>query len=155
MDVLRSNYIVNNAYEWALRIVYDIHNSSYPELLMTKNKPTIHQHNINVLIKEIYKFINDLSPPLINDMFQVRKVSYNLRDFHKNRKNKKKKKKKKTVKMGLETISYFALQLWNLVSTENKNVLSLSTFKEKIKSWLCDNCPCRLCKTYIASVGLV
>ena len=95
LDVLRSNYIVNNAYEWALRIVYDIHNSSYPELLMTKNKPTIHKQNINVLIKEIYKFINDLSPPLINGMFQVRKVSYNLRDFHKNSKYKKNKTKQK------------------------------------------------------------
>ena len=55
--------------------------------------------------------------------------------------------------MGLETISYRAPQLWNLVPTDIKDALSLPTFKKKIKSWYCDSCPCRLCKTYIASVG--
>ena len=50
---------------------------------MTKNERTIYQQNINVLMKEIYKFGNDLSPPLTDDMFQVRKTSYNLRHFQK------------------------------------------------------------------------
>ena len=57
--------------------------------------------------------------------------------------------------MGLETISYRVQQLWNLVPTEIIDTQSLSTFKKKIKSWHCDNCPCRLCKTYIANVGFV
>ena len=67
----------------ALRIVYDDHNSSYSELLITKNERTIHQQNINALVKEIYKFENDLSPPLIDDMFQVLKTNYNLKHFQK------------------------------------------------------------------------
>ena len=50
---------------------------------MTKKEHTIHQQSINVLMKEIYKFENNLSPPLINDMFQVRKINYNLRHFQK------------------------------------------------------------------------
>ena len=57
--------------------------------------------------------------------------------------------------MGLKTISYRAPQLWNLVSTEIKNASSLSIFKQKIKSWYCDDCPCGLCNTYIANVGFV
>ena len=61
----------------------DDHKSSYCELLMTKKEHTIHQQNINVLMKEIYKFENNLSPPLIDDMFQVRKINYNLRHFQK------------------------------------------------------------------------
>ena len=36
--------------------------------------------------------------------------------------------------MGPETISYHAPQLWSLVPAEIKDVPSLSTFKEKIKS---------------------
>ena len=43
---------------------------------MTKNEHAIHQQNINVLMKEIYKFENDISPPLIDDMFQGRKKKY-------------------------------------------------------------------------------
>ena len=57
--------------------------------------------------------------------------------------------------MGLETISYRAPQLWNLVPTEIKDAPFLSTFKEKIKSCNCGNGPFRLCKTYIANVGFV
>ena len=36
--------------------------------------------------------------------------------------------------MGLETISYRALQVWNLVPTEINDALTLSTLTEKIKS---------------------
>ena len=79
----RSNSLVNNVHERALRIVSDDHNSSYSELLMTKKEHTIHQQNINVLMKKIYKFENSLSPPLIDDMFQVRKINFNLRRFQK------------------------------------------------------------------------
>ena len=102
-------------------------------------------------MKEIYTFENDLSVPLINDTFQVCKTSYNLRHFQEIAYS----KKKNSVKMGLETISYRGPQLWNLVKIEIKDALSLSIFKEKIKSWYCDNSPCRLCKTYIANVGFV
>ena len=75
-------------------------------------------------------------------MFQVCKINYNLGHSQKIANT-----KKNSVKMGLETVSYHAPQLWNLVPTEIKDTPSLSIFKEKIKSWHCDNCPCRLCKT--------
>ena len=55
------------------------HNISYSELLTTKNERTIHQQNINVLMKEIHKFENNLSPPLIDDMFQVCKTNSRLK----------------------------------------------------------------------------
>ena len=85
----RSNPLVNNVHERALRIVYDDHNSSYSEILMTKNEPSTHQQNINLLMKEIYKFENDLYPPLIDDMFQVGKINYNLRHYQKTADTKK------------------------------------------------------------------
>ena len=44
--------------------------------------------------------------------------------------------------MGLETITYRAPQLWNLVPTEIKDAPSHSIFQEKIKSWYCDDYPC-------------
>ena len=78
-------------------------------------------------MKEIYKFENNLSPPLIDDMFQVWKTNYNLRHFQKFTNT-----KKNSVKMGLETITYREPQLWNLVPTEIKDAPSLSIFKEKI-----------------------
>ena len=50
----RSSSPLNNIHERALRIVYDDHNNSYPELQMTENEPTIYQQNGNVLMKEIF-----------------------------------------------------------------------------------------------------
>ena len=52
---------------------------------MIKNERTIYQQNINALMKEIFKFENNLSPPL-TDMFQVRKINYNLQHLPKNSK---------------------------------------------------------------------
>ena len=60
---------------------------------MAKNEPTIHQQNISVFMKEIYKFENDLSPSLIDDIFQVCQIA---------------KIKKKQVKKGLQTIFFRA-----------------------------------------------
>ena len=64
----RSNSLVNNVHKRALRIVSDYRNSSYSELLKTKKEHTIHQQNINVIMKEIYKFENNLSALLIDDV---------------------------------------------------------------------------------------
>ena len=78
---------------------------------MTKNKGTIYQQNINILMKEIYKVENDLFSPLIDDLFQTSKIDYNLQ--------KTVNTKKISVKMGLGTISYRAAQLWNIVLFQN------------------------------------
>ena len=54
-------------------------------------------------MREIYKFEKDLSPALIDAMFQVCKINYNLRYFQKIANT-----KQKSVKVGLETICYRA-----------------------------------------------
>ena len=72
----RSSSLVSNVHERALRIVYDDHNSSYSELLMTKNERTIHQQNINVLMKDVYKFIKTIYlPRLVIICFKFAKLT--------------------------------------------------------------------------------
>ena len=61
-------------------------------------------------------------------MIQIRIINYTLRHFQKLANT-----KKNSVKMGLETILYHTPQLWNLVSIDIKDTLSLSTFKKKKK----------------------
>lgn len=41
----------------------------------------IAQQNVDVFMKKFYKFKNDLSPPLINDMFQIPQTNDNLKSF--------------------------------------------------------------------------
>ena len=76
----RSNNLINNIHERALRATYDDHTSNFTQLLEKKRESTIHQQNIQALMKEIYKFTNNLSP-IVDHMFQFLVNSYNLRNF--------------------------------------------------------------------------
>ena len=120
----RSNSLGNNVHERGLRIIYDGHSSSYSELLMTKNERYIHQQNINFLIKKL----NDLSLSLINGIFHVCEINYNLRHFQKIENSKKNSKNESRAS---KSISYRVPQLRKLVPTEIKDTPSLSTLKKK------------------------
>ena len=56
---------------------------------------------------------------------------------------------------GIETPPCLGPKLWNLFPNEYKTIESLEDFKAKIKTWVPENCPCRLCKTYIHQVGFL
>ena len=61
-----------------------------------------------------------------------------------------------TVNMGDHSLRTFGPILWNTLLPENlKASDSLEKFKEGIKSWVPNNCNCKLCKTYIEGVGYV
>ena len=59
------------------------------------------------------------------------------------------------VKYGTETITSLSAKIWNILPNEYKELTSLSTFISKIKNWETDECPCRLCKTYIQRIGFL
>ena len=40
-----------------------------------------------------------------------------------------------------------------IIPKDIKESKSLSEFKRKIKKWKSKECPCKLCKTYVAGVG--
>ena len=99
---------------------------------------------------EIYRFLNGLSSPIMDDIFRLRENRYNLRNFRLLECH-----NVKTSIYGTETVTYKSSQLWNLVPPEIKNKDSLAHFKYGIKKWICTNCPCRLCKTYITELGFI
>ena len=76
--------------------------------------------------------------------------SYNLRNFQEFLTE-----RKRTVHYGLETLSYRSPQLWSLLPENIKEAKSLEIFKRKVKNWICDNCPCRLCKPYLQNIGFL
>ena len=63
--------------------------------------------------------------------------------------------KVKTVRCGLETALYRAPQLWSLVPADLKSLLNVNLFKSKIKHWEGTECPCKLCKTYLKTIGYI
>ena len=99
----------------------------------------------------MFRFYNGLSLPLINNIFKLRaENSYNLRQV-----SEFSRPMVKSVCHRTESISYLGPQIWDVLPEKLKNIENLEDFKKEIKTWKPDNCPCRLCKVYIESVGFL
>ena len=78
------NNALNNIPERALRLIYNDHEKSFNSILTEKNLKTIHQKNLEFLAIEIYKFQNDLPPPILNNISSQDKkftISDSFRNF--------------------------------------------------------------------------
>ena len=57
---------------------------------------------------------------------------------------------------GTESLSNLGPRIWNLVPDKLKQLVDIiDAFKKEIKKWKPENCPCRLCKTYIPHVCFI
>ena len=137
------NNKINRIHERALRIRYNDESSSCRELL-TKDRSVIHYRNIRVLAIELYKMMQEISPPLLNEVFVPRQSKYELR-----RNNFLVRRRVKPVRYGTKSISSLAPKRWEILPNEMKNLDNLQIFKAKIKKWVRVKCPCRLCKIYL------
>ena len=110
----------------------------------------MHQRNLQVLMIEVFKIINEYAPPNMDNIFIFRENTHNLRNFqvilNEN---------KITVRYGSETISYRTPLLWANLPEECKLTNSLSEFKSKMKTWKCDTCVCRLCRPFLQNLGFI
>ena len=99
---------------------------------------------------EVYKYLKGHSPDTVSDIFKLRENMYNLRNFHifltENL---------RSLKYGLDAIPYRASQLWHLVPNDVCEAASLALFKNRIKTWKCEDCPCGSCKIFIQNVGYI
>ena len=60
-----------------------------------------------------------------------------------------------TRRYGLNSLSYFAPKVWDIVPSEIKNINSLQKFKTEIRKWDPQNCSCYLCRPYTQNLGFV
>ena len=146
----QSNHLINKLQERALRLTYNDYESSFSELLEISNESPIHMRNIKVLMTEIYKFLNDLSPPIMNDIFQKQESYYSLRNPRPLIS-----KRKYSTTYGLDSISFRGPQIWYNLPQEIKNSESLGVFKTNIKRYGSLSCRCKICKTFIPCVGYI
>ena len=144
------NNRINRVHERALRIAYKDRTSSFQELLNKDGSVTIHHKNLQVLATEIYKFINGFSPKIMGNIFQFTEHNYTLRSEVSFRSN-----NIHTVHYGQQSISYLAPRIWKLVPESIRTSSTLQCFKFRIKKWVPQNCPCRLCKRYVANIGFI
>ena len=93
--------------------------------------------------------IKGIGPEIMNEVFQLKVNSVYKTRFPFKSHN------VHTEHYGKNSLSFLGPKLWSLVPEDIKNSNSLKEFKGKIKTWKTDKCPCRLCKTYVSSVGYV
>ena len=144
---IQSNNLINKVYERALKLIYQ-DNSSFEVLLEKQHDFSIHPRNLQVLMTEIYKIVDGITPPIMNSLFTL--ISDNLRNFQE-----LSTEKRNNVNYGLETVTYRASIIWAKLPSEYKLAGLLTAFKSKIKSWKCEICTCRLCKEYEPSLGYI
>ena len=135
----------NRIHERPIRITYNNKSSSFQDLLDKDNSVTIHHRNIRTLAIETF-----FSPPLLNEVFVERNCNYNLRGN-----NFLNRRRVNSVRYGAESVSFLAPKIWDILPKETKNSETLNGFKAKIKNWVPQECPCRLCKTYVSQVGFI
>ena len=72
------NNKINKIHERGLRLVYQSKNLSFSELLEPDNAVTIHQRNLQVLVIEIFKVRNNLSPEIMKQVFDFQEGYYKV-----------------------------------------------------------------------------
>ena len=99
----------------------------------------------------MFRFYTGLLPPLMNNIFKLNaEHSYNLGQV-----SEFSRPLVKTVYHGTESISYLGPKIWDILPEKLKSIDNLEHFKKEIKTWKSDNCPCRMYKVYIESVGFL
>ena len=145
------NSKINNIHERGLRVVYHDKISSFKTLLKRDKSASIHMKNLQYLATELFKVKYSLSPEIMKKIFVFQEIeTYNLRSGnHLARKN------IRTTQFGIESVSILGAKLWKMLPGEIKNSSSLTVFKNKIRNWIPEKCPCKLCQTYIKNFGYI
>ena len=55
--------------------------------------------------------------------------------------------------LGHHSFKYLGPKILGLTPNEWKNINSITAFKNKLKQFEFENCPCKLCKEYVQGVG--
>ena len=144
------NKRINSIHKRSLRISYGDTVSTFEELLVKDNSVSIHQRNLQILATEIFKVFKNISPTILNDIFEPRVSSYNLRanSYFETR-------KVTSVHHGTESLSFLGPKIWDLIPLDIRQSENVKSFKEKIKRCSFLACPCRLFKTFIPQLGFI
>ena len=92
----------------------------------------------------------NLAPEITKEVLEILEGPYALRNDLK-----LKSRKIHSVRYDIETVSFLCTRVWNSLPSDLKQRESLEIFKSKIKNWIPQNCPCKLCKTYFQRIGYV
>ncbi len=109
-------------------------------MLEKSNYTTLHIRCIKAIVSEVFKSLNNLNPNFMNKMFQVKDITYDLRDS-----NSLCQPKFNKITYGKTTFSYYGTYIWISLPTDIKQCTSLDNFKTMLKAWEGPKYPCSMC----------
>ena len=74
----RSNNLINRIHKMSLRTVYNDTSSTFQELLQLNRSVSTHYKNIQTLATEVFKVVNNICPPSMKILFDIRENRYNI-----------------------------------------------------------------------------
>ena len=89
---------------------------------------------------EVYKCINAINVPYLNDMFKVKENKFGLR----HQKNVVQ-PRFNTIKYGKNSFSYIGSHIWNMLPCHFQTAENINVFKRLVKTWEGPKCKCKLC----------
>ena len=125
----------------ALRVLHGEYESTFECLLTKNNEIAIHTKNLQKLMTEVYKSLNQESPSFMGEFFVQRELTYDLRI-----KNMLEIPPTRTISFGIKTLAFRGSILWNSMPDTIKSVENVFRFKKGIKAWNGDKCSCNICK---------
>ena len=134
--------------ERALRLVYKDERQTFNDLLKLDSSVTVHQQNLQILAKEIFKVKSSLAPEIMTELLEIKEPCHNLRSeaSHFKREN------ADSTHYCIQSVQHLGPKIWNIGPQNNRESNSLNEFKSLIKFWKPDTRPCRLCKNYILNL---
>ena len=129
-------------------MIYQDYTTTFDDLLKKDGSVCIHHRNIQLVAIEMFKVKNNICPEIIKHLFKLNKDANSEKTFLIPNAT--------SEFMGKLSLRWFGPVVWEIMLPKcYKNIVLLDKFKEDIKEWTPDNCPCRLCKNYIGSVGFI
>ena len=126
----QNNSKVEKIQERALRILYDDYDSEYTELLAESRTTTMLHVRFKCIILEVFISMQGINPACIQNMFEIKKSSYSLRDS-----SIMVQPKRNSTTFGLRSFSYFGSKLWNDLPNHFKGTTDFITFKDQLQHW--------------------
>ena len=62
---------INKIHKRTLRLVFEMEDANFEDVLLKDNPWDVHENNIHTLLIKIYKSINNLTPPIMKDFFLI------------------------------------------------------------------------------------
>ena len=97
--------------------MYGDNKSNVEELFRKDKSVKIHHKNFQVLATKVYKVKHGLSHKIINNVFELKSASYNMR-----RQNLFRSRSVHSVRYGTDSLTYLGAKIWDIVPQVIKNM---------------------------------